>query len=189
MYTMFLCLFVLYTLVVFWISNYYILFSLVLINVILSMIFKVSFIKSLRYFKTILPLVIFTVLINIYFIGFENALLIGIRLLIVCNITYVFSVIMKPMYLAKAITGLLLPLKLFKINTNDIALMITITISFIPILSDEYLSIKKCLISRNYPVTLKRVVFEPQIFLINFIDSIFRRIDELENTLKAKGYN
>ena len=80
------------------------------------------------------------------------------------------------------------PLKIFKVNVKDLSLIISIALTFIPILINEATNIKYSLISKGFDFNLKNVFTRPHIFLITYINNIFERVDTLEKTLLMKAY-
>lgn len=78
------------TFVFFMTNNKYILF-LILINISVMILFNVNIKKVIKYTFNILPFIIFTFLINCILDNIENAILISIKLLVVCNITIIYS--------------------------------------------------------------------------------------------------
>ncbi len=188
-YSVILLSFIIYTLILFSLSNYYLLTVLFIFQIILALFIKVSLLNIIHNINKLLPYMLFIIFVNIMFSNISNSLIIGIRLLIVCNITYIISYILTPINLSKAISDLLFPLKIFRIDLNQINLIITITLSFIPILIDEGLSIKYSLLSKNFKFNIINLLKQPHVFILTYIKNIFERIEEMEKTLKAKAYN
>lgn len=184
-----LIIFILYTLVIFNLSNHYLLLLLFLIHILIGVLLKIKMIKLIHNILKLLPYILFIIIMNLLFSNISNSILIGERLIIVCNLTFIINYILNPLKLSKAISNILWPLKLFKIDVEQISLIITIAISFIPILIEESISIKHSLISKNFKFNLKNVFKQPHIFVLTFIKNIFERIEEMEKTFKAKAYN
>lgn len=124
--------------------------------------------------------ILFTVLINIIASDINLGILIGIRLILVCNITYTFSKVLSYNEFANAIEILSYPLKIFGIKPKDMGLLMCMAIAFIPIFKDELQQIKNAL----YIKGTRKIKYILQIFFI----SVFKRIGELEMSLKAKAY-
>lgn len=175
-----LLVFIIYVTLIFFITNYYWILAITIINVFCGILFKINIKKSLITLINILPFILFTGIINIIFSNIEYGLLISVRLLLVCNITYIFSKIFSYNQFALAIETIIYPLKFLGINPKDISLIITISIAFLPILKKELLEIKDGL---NIKGT-KKIKYIMQVFLI----SVFKRVDELAITLKSKAY-
>ena len=110
------------------------------------------------------------------------------KLFLLINLTYTISNILTPNNISEALYYMFYPLKIFKINIKNISLIISIALTFIPILIDEAKSIKNALIIKGFDFNLKNVLTKPHIFLITYINGIFDRTDELERTLIMKAY-
>lgn len=91
---------------------------------------------------------------------------------------------MSPVSLANVIEKLLFPLKIFKINPRDIGLMVTIAISFLPILINTFEQTIFAMKAKGMKVNLTNgnILLKP-IFI-----STLKRVNEIEFSLKAKGY-
>lgn len=134
-----------YTIAVFFIENYIVLSIIALLNILLMLLFKVPKLKALKNIYFLSFFILFTAVINLLVADTNTAILIAIRLILVCNFTYTFTFIFSPMELAKATQILCFPLKIFGINPKDISLIINIALTFIPILSNELSQIKYAL--------------------------------------------
>ena len=132
-----------FVLSVFFINNYLILFLIFLSNLIIEKILKIKLKKSIEYLLYISPIIIITLIINSLISNIEYAFLIMVRFIIACNSTYIFSKSISVVEISEVIEKLLSPLKLFKINTSSIGLLISMGISFIPILKDEIIELKQ----------------------------------------------
>ena len=111
-----LLLFIIYIIVIFSIKNYELLVIYILINFIISKIVNVKFLGFLENIKTIMILVIFTAIVNMIFGSIEDGIILGIRILIAYNITYIFSKIFDVLEISNTIEIILKPLYIFKIN-------------------------------------------------------------------------
>ena len=81
------------------------------------------------------------------------------------------------------------PLKIFKVDINKLSLIISIAITFIPILINEGVIIKKSLINKGYKFNLKNVLTRPQIFITTYLNNLFNKIDEIEKALSMKVFD
>ena len=84
-------LFIAYATVIFFLPNNLIILVCVLINLILMILIKVNIKRLLNNLLSILPFILFTFIINCFLDTFTNALWIGIKLIIVCHITIIYS--------------------------------------------------------------------------------------------------
>lgn len=181
-------LFILYTVLIFFISDYKILGIILIINVTFMLISKVKIKNAIRSIIKLLPFILFVILLDLILMSKEEAILIGIRLILVCNFTYTFTKNFTPEQLSNSIEKILTPLKIFKINTRDIGIMISIAVAFIPILKDEGNKIKQSLISKGFNVNGINMIKNINLILVPLIVSILKRVGHIENAFKSKGY-
>ena len=83
--------FVTYIIAIFSIKNHEILAIYILVNFIISKMFNTKFLGFLENIKILMILVIFTTIINMIFGSIEDGIVLGIRILIAYNFTYIFS--------------------------------------------------------------------------------------------------
>lgn len=177
-------LFITYTVYIFCIENYYVFLALALLHLLLMFMLKIKIVKALKNIATISLIVVITSIINSIVIDIKTGILIGIKLIMVCNATYIFSQKFNYIDLSKVIEKLFFFMKIFKINPKDIGLIVCITVAFIPILNYEILEIKNSLKSKGYKLKLTNL----HLILQPFFTSIFKRITSIEDALIAKGY-
>ena len=132
----------------------------------------------------IILLVIFPTIINIILGNIEDGIVLGIRIMIAYNFTYIFSTTFDILEFARTIEILLNPLFIFKINVKDISLIISIALCMIPILSKELEQTKDSLKSRGYKFKLNNL----DLYIKPIMISILKKTDELEKTLIVKAY-
>ena len=85
-------LFLICTIGVFFINSYIILASIAIFNLILMIIIKVNINNAINNLVKLLPFILFTFFINILFADLKFAMLIGVRLILVCNLSYIFFI-------------------------------------------------------------------------------------------------
>lgn len=181
-------LFLAYTVCVFFVRNYIVLGVLFAVNILLMLILKQSFKRVFIAILKIMPFIIFTSGINMLISGFSYGILIAVRLILVCNITYIFSKRMTPQKLQYVIEKLLKPLKILKIDSKEIGIIVCIGITFIPIIQREMSELKNSLTSKGFKINLKNIIRKPNYILVPLITSIIKRIGEIEASLYSKGY-
>ena len=115
----------------------------------------------------------------------SNALWIGIKLFIVCNITIIYSEITSILGIAETIKIICSPLKILKVNTDEIKVMVCISLSMIPILKKELYEVKEACIAKNIVFNVKNM----KIILSKFFIILITRVNEIEESLIAKGYS
>lgn len=175
--------FVIYILAIFSIRTYGILGIFILISFTISKILNTKFFAFLKNIKIIMILV-FTTIINIIFGSIEDGIVLGIRILIAYNFTYIFSTTFDILEFARTIETILNPLYIFKINVKDISLIISISLCMIPILSKELEQTKNSLKSKGYKFKLNNL----NLYVKPIMISILKKTDEFEKTLIVKGY-
>lgn len=178
-----------YTIAVFFIENYIILSIIALLNIILMLLFKVPKLKALKNIYFLSFFILFTAVINFLVSDANTAILIAIRLILVCNFTYTFTFIFSPMELAKAIEFICFPLKILGINPKDIGLIINIALTFIPILSNELSQIKYALKAKGITLGGINTIKSIKYIMKPLIYGILKRTNELEYALRVKGYS
>ena len=108
--------------------------------------------------------------------------------ILVCNMTYIFSKRITPNKLQFVVEKLLSPLKIFKIDSREIGIIVCIGITFIPIIQKEIEELKNSLKSKGFEVNLKNIIKKPNYILLPLITSIIKRIGEIEDSMYSKGY-
>lgn len=181
-------LFLIYTIGIFFVKEYYIFAILALLNIILIFILKENIKDAFIAILKILPFIIFTSCINMIIGGVNHGLLIGIRLILVCNMTYIFAKKMTSRKLQYVIETTLKPLKIVKVNPREISIIVCIALAFIPIVQNAITELKYSLRAKGFNMTTKNIIRKPNYILAPLISSIIKRIGDIENSLISKGY-
>ena len=174
--------FIIYTILTFYLRKSLII--IMIINLIAMYIFRINLKKAISNIIGISFIVFITTAINALVINLQTGILIGIRLVLVCNTTYIFSQKFSYMDLAKAIEQLFFFMEIFGINPKDISLIVCIAIAFVPILKHEISGIKSSLKSKGFKLTITKL----HLLLQPLFISIFKKISQIEEALIAKGY-
>lgn len=180
-----------FTIAVFFIDNYLVLGIIAISEVLLIIVLKVKKVKKVNMIKTmlyLLPFIVFTGLINYILVNLNVALLITIRLYLVCIFTYIYKTILTPIEISEAIQNICYPLKLIGINPKDISLIVSIGIAFVPIIQNELKQIIYALKLKGVNLKSFHVIKNLQYILKPLLCSTLRRTNELEYALKLKGY-
>lgn len=175
-------LFIIYTILIFYLKKY--LFLILIINLFLMYILKIEFKKALSNIKSIIPIILFTAIINTILIDIEAGVLVGTRLILVCNITYTFSQKFTYMDLANTLEKIFFFMKVFGTKPKDISLILCISVAFIPILRHEINEMLNSLRAKGFKLKLTSI----NILLEPFFISILKRVGKIEEALIAKGY-
>lgn len=128
--------------------------GLVFLVIVASVLFsKVPVRMFLRSLKPIIPIVIFTAVLNMFYVrggqewkfwiitisekGIYTAVFMAIRITLLIIASSILTYTTVPTMLTDAIERLLSPLKLFKISVHSLAMMMTLALRFIPTLIEE----------------------------------------------------
>lgn len=162
-------------------------------------------IKSL---KPLLPIVLLTTLLQLYYIqkgdiilqwrfititdtGVYTAIFIAVRIFTLLLMSSLLTYTTSPTDLTDAIEKLLSPLKIFKVDVHTFAMMMTIALRFIPTLIDEIDRIMAAQKARGADFEsgniLKRIKALIPIFVPLFI-SAFKRAIELADAMSCRCY-
>lgn len=131
-----------------------------------------------------MPFILLTVLINWILENYEYAFLVAIKLILVCNSTYIYAKTTSVREMAITIKNLCMPLKLWKVNLEDIEILVCISLSMIPILKKEYRQLKEASFAKGMEINLKNM--KP--ILAKLMVSLMKRVNELEESMIEKGY-
>lgn len=177
--------FIIYTISIFFVSNWIVLGTLCLINIILGLLFKIDFRKMIHNFLILSPFIIFTVVINIIFESVYFGILIGARLIICYQITYVFSKMFTIMEFAETTQKLFSPLKIFKVNTKNIGMIVSIALCMVPVFKNEMHDLIRAMKAKGQSLKVNNIGILMKPVLI----STLRKTSQMESALIAKGYS
>lgn len=177
-------LFFVYTIAIFMVKQDIFTVIVLGINLLLTVILKISIKEEIGNLLGISLFVIITASINAIIVNVKTGVMIGLKLLLVSNITYIFSKMLNYTELAEALEKIFGIFKILKINSKNISIMICICISFIPTIKRQIKQVKSALKAKGVKLNLKNstMIFEPVII------SLLKRVDEIESSLKAKAY-
>lgn len=176
--------FIIFTVAVFFIEDLKIIGLIFLFNCIIAILLKIKLRDIFYNLKLFIPFIIFTAVINIVFSGLYEGILIGIRIIICYSITYIYSKTVTIVEISDTIQKLLYPLKIFKIDTNNIGIMISISICMIPILKNEIYTLKNAMKSKGKLLKINTMIIVIKPILI----SILNKTKEMEKALISKAY-
>ena len=95
---------------------------------------------------------------------------------------------MTPQRLQYVVETLLKPLKIFKIDSKEIGIMVCIGVAFIPIIQKQISEIKLSLKSKGFDLRFWNIIKKPNYILVPLLTSIIKRVGEIEQSLLSKGY-
>ncbi|MEA5050141.1 MAG: energy-coupling factor transporter transmembrane component T [Oscillospiraceae bacterium] len=160
-----------------------------------------------RSIRPILPIVIFTSVLNLFFVsggtifewwifkisreGLYFSAMISLRIVALLAGTALLTYTTSPIELTDAIERLLSPLKVFKLPVHELAMMMTIALRFIPTLIEETDKIMSAQKSRGANLdtgTFRERVRALTPILVPLFISAFRRADELALAMECRCY-
>ncbi|MEK3889029.1 energy-coupling factor transporter transmembrane component T family protein [Bacillus sp. FSL K6-3431] len=194
--------------VVFFANNLYTYGSLLLFVGAIILLSKMNIIFLLNGLKPVLYLVIFTFFlqlffnkegeiilslgaINIYEEGLRQGIFISMRFLLLVFVTSLLTLTTTPITLTDGLESILQPLKKIKFPVHELALMMSISLRFIPTLMDETEKIMKAQMARGVEFSsgpIKERVKAIIPLLIPLFVSSFKRAEELATAMEARGY-
>ncbi|MBR3815975.1 MAG: energy-coupling factor transporter transmembrane protein EcfT [Clostridia bacterium] len=178
---------------------------MVILSVLLSSVPVKMYIKSL---KPIIPIVLFTAVLNMFYTGGENvvfsfkgitltsegiftAIFLAARIVLLIIASSILTYTTVPTMLTDAIEKLLSPLKLFKVPVQSWAMMMTLALRFIPTLIEEIEKITNAQKSRGADFEsgrlLQRIKAVIPIIIPLFVSS-FRRASDLAYAMSCRCY-
>jgi energy-coupling factor transport system permease protein len=160
-----------------------------------------------RSLKPILPIVLFTALLNMFFVegttllqigflkvsqeGLHTAVLMAIRILCLIAGSTLLTYTTSPIVLTDGIERLLNPLKKVKMPVHELAMMMTIALRFIPTLLEETDKIMSAQKARGADMESGGLMQRARALipiLIPLFVSSFRRADELALAMECRCY-
>lgn len=127
----------------------------------------------------------------IYADAIFQTLYIVVRLMLMIMLTTVLTATTKPLDLTLGIEDLLNPLRVLKVPSHEIAMMISIALRFIPTLIEETQRIMKAQASRGVDLDegkLKEKVMAILSLIVPLFVSAFQHADDLANAMEARSY-
>jgi len=158
--------------------------------------------------KPFVILVSFTALYHIIFSGRDSAAVVdfyglrltqeglrmaasfSLRVLVFAGIAFFISLTTAPADIAEALVGWMKPLKKLRVPVNEIGLIIFIAMRFIPVLIEEFDTIRKAQMVRGVDFSggMINKARKSIYLLIPVFQSAIRRADELAVAIESRGY-
>lgn len=183
-----LLLFLFYTTAIFFFPNQSWIIVLALVDSIAMfaawIIYHVDVRKIIIYILKFLPFIVMVFFFNYWLVDYESALWISYKLFIVCCITVIYASTTSVLEVAVTIQELCTPLKLFHVDTTDIKILVCISLSLIPTLERQLRDIRLACAAKRMPINMHTI--KP--ILVCFFTSVFSRVEQIEASLLAKGY-
>ena len=199
---------ILYIAAVFTAKNFYGLGACAAVFVLVVLLSRVPFGSVLRSVKAIVFILLFTAVLNLFFYSGETVIwswkfikitregifytiFLAARLFLLVVGSAILTLTTTPVSLTDGIESLLYPLKLVRFPVHELALIMSIALRFIPILTDETGRIMNAQKARGADFEtggpIKRIKAVVPV-LIPLLISAFRRADELGDAMDARCY-
>ena len=123
--------------------------------------------------------------------GIEQGFQVIYRVILILVLSNLLTLTTPPLAITGAIQTMLRPLKLIRLPADDIAMILSVAIQFIPTLMEETDSIKKAQLARGAKLDSHRLTERARAMLplvIPIFVASFRRADELALAMEARGY-
>ncbi|EHS87161.1 ABC transporter permease component [Limosilactobacillus gastricus PS3] len=198
-----------FVILVFFAKNFWTYAWLTFILGIAMVMTKISFKMYWNGIKVLIGLITFTVAIQILFSsggtvywqwgilaitsgGLKQALVIIMRFVLIINASTVLTLTTESLELATGLEILMKPLQALKVPVNQLTMMMSIALRFVPTLMNEVTTIMNAQRSRgvnfNEGSLIKRIKQLVPI-MVPLLVSSFKRADELATAMEARGYN
>ncbi len=128
---------------------------------------------------------------NLSFKGMMQGGDVVFRLILIILFSNILTLTTPPMEITGAIQTMLHPLKYIRIPVEDVAMILSVAIQFIPTLMEETDTIKKAQIARGARFESKRLHERAQAMIplvVPIFLGAFKRADELAMAMEARGY-
>ena len=185
--------------------TYSILIGLTLFVMLLSRIKPIYLINGL---KPVIFLLVFTFFLHLFFTkegdllfewgilqiyegGLRQGIYISIRFAVLVIMTSFLTLTTSPIAITDGIEILLNPLKKIKVPVHELALMMSISLRFIPTLMDETDKIMKAQMARGSDLTtgpIKERIKAVVPLLVPLFVSAFKRAEDLATAMEVRGY-
>lgn len=182
--------------------------SLLFFVLMLIFLSKMNIVFLINGLKPVLYLVIFTFILQLFFNkegevifslgavtiyeeGLRQGIFISMRFMLLVFVTSLLTLTTTPITLTDGLESIMNPLKKLKFPVHELALMMSISLRFIPTLMDETDKIMKAQMARGIefssgPIKDRIKAIVP--LLIPLFVSSFKRAEELATAMEARGY-
>jgi len=180
---------------------------LLVFSVLLVVLSKTKVSDVFRSLTPVLFLLLFTVVFQLFFTpgevihsflffkitreGVHLAIYIAIRLTLLSFFTFILTATTSNIELTDGFESVISPLKILHFPTEDVALMISIAMRFVPVLFEEATRIMKAQTSRGVTFNKGSLVQRAKSFLpllLPLLLNAFNRADQLAIAMEARGF-
>ena len=155
------------------------------------MLSKVPLAFILRGLKPVFIIILLTFVLNFFMTGWERAVFLVIRLILLIIGSSVLTLTTKPISLTDGLEYLLKPLKIFKVPAHELAMMMSIALRFIPTLLEETDRIMKAQMARGADFESGNIFRRAKSLipiLVPLFISAFRIAQDLAMAMEARCY-
>ncbi len=156
----------------------------------LKWFFIIIFIMNLCFYSADNPWVSFWIF-NPSYDGMMQGIRVVARVFIILVLSNILNVTTAPIAVTNAFENLLSPLRIFRIPTRQLSLILSVAIQFIPTLFEETDMIRKAQLSRGARFDSRRLLDKARAvvpLVVPIFVAAFRRADELSLAMEARGY-
>ena len=170
---------------------------------------KVGIKQLVRGLKPVLFIIIFTGLLNLFFVpgetylfewgflrisleGLQNAIFMVLRIMLLIMGTFLMTYTTSPISLTDGLERLMNGLKRFHVPVHELAMMMSIALRFIPTLIEETDKIMSAQKARGADFESGNIIQKAKALipiLVPLFISAFRRADELATAMECRCYN
>ncbi|MCM1305902.1 MAG: energy-coupling factor transporter transmembrane protein EcfT [Bacteroides sp.] len=199
----------LFVIAIFFINSYFGFMLTLAVLIVVIAFAKLPIISVLKSVRGILFIVLFTAIINLFFIkdgevlaqsgslvitktGVHTTIKMVLRLVLLISGASLLSLTTTPVELADGLESLMTPLKLIRVPVRDIAMIMSIALRFIPTLFEETNKIISAQKARGASFDTGNLFARAKTLLpvlIPLFVNSFRRADELAFAMDARCYN
>jgi energy-coupling factor transport system permease protein len=154
------------------------------INGATMLLCRVTPLAAAKYILSFLPFILFAAIFNFLFGFMRDAVYLTIRLILICNITQCYKKVVSTKDLRRIIESLGKPLRVFNIDEKDVALMVSISLAFIPVLRRDFDQIRLALKAKGMRLSAKNFKYVVKPFFVG----ILSRTHEISQAIRSKGY-
>lgn len=152
--------------------------------------FIIIFIMNLCFYQSDTPWVRFWIF-NPSCDGLMQGVKVVVRVVVFLVLCNILNCTTPPVALTNAIENMISPLRLIKVPTQQIALILSVAIQFIPTLFEEADLIYKAQLARGARFESRNLIEKAKAvvpLIVPIFVSAFRRADELSLAMEARGY-
>ncbi|MDR0730814.1 MAG: energy-coupling factor transporter transmembrane protein EcfT [Treponema sp.] len=145
---------------------------------------RVTPLAAAKYILSFLPFILFAAVFNVLLGYVRDAAYLTVRLILICTITQCYKKVVSANDLCRVIEGLGKPLKAFNIDGKDVALMVSISLAFIPVLRRDFDQLRMALQAKGMRLNARNFKHIVKPFFVG----ILSRTHEISQAVRSKGY-